>query len=392
MTKGAPLAYSDTERWSFIHTFTELTLHTRSPSTDHVPRKSSSRPWPSDLLGIAGRRLADPLPALAHADARLPPADRRRADTLSPSSPAAPRRRPQDRLDEEQNRWERGVANPAMRHRCRCSRSPWADLRRIHRTPHLSHDTGVQDASATCWPACRAPCARAVSCEAKNGASGARSSSTARAARRGRPCPTSSGRSCHSSCGGRASWYPTVARRPTTHRTRRPWAAARGRGAGSAAGSRRAAPASLVRYCAIAQCRTTRTAASDPTPPDPPGGVTRCCNPLYRHVHAACRDSGRDWDTRSRRPDPGGARPARRVDGRALVSGRSTRREGRRHPRSVLCCRTGRHGVEGSGSMFIDRMPAGAHVRCLGRTSAQSTIIPSRRAGSDVEPAPPEEI
>ena len=120
------------------------------------------------------------------------------------------------------------------------------------RTPHLSHDTGVQDASATCWPACRAPCARAVSCEAENGASGARSSSTARAARRGRPCPTSSGRSCHSSCGGRASWYPTVARRPTTHRTRRPWAAARGRGAGSAAGSRRAAPASLVRYCAIA--------------------------------------------------------------------------------------------------------------------------------------------
>ena len=130
MTKGAPLAYSDTERWSFIHTFTELTLHTRSPSTAHVPRKSSSRPWPSDLLGIAGRRLADPLPALAHADARLPPADRRRADALSPSSPAAPRRRPQDRLDEEQNRWERGVANPAMRHRCRCSRSPWADLRR----------------------------------------------------------------------------------------------------------------------------------------------------------------------------------------------------------------------------------------------------------------------
>ena len=145
MTKGAPLAYSDTERWSFIHTFTELTLHTRSPSTAHVPRKSSSRPWPSDLLGIAGRRLADPLPALAHADARLPPADRRRADALSPSSPAAPRRRLQDRLDEEQNRWERGVANPAMRHRCRCSRSPWADLRRIHRTPHLSHDTGVQD-------------------------------------------------------------------------------------------------------------------------------------------------------------------------------------------------------------------------------------------------------
>ena len=132
MTKAAPLAYSDTERWSFIHTFTELTLHTRSPSTStaHVPRKSSSRPWPSDLLGIAGRRLADPLPALAHADARLPPADRRRADALSPSSPAAPRRRLQDRLDEEQNRWERGVANPAMRHRCRCSRSPWADLRR----------------------------------------------------------------------------------------------------------------------------------------------------------------------------------------------------------------------------------------------------------------------
>ena len=167
MKKCAPLAYSDTERWSFIHTFTELTLHTRSPSTAHVPRKSSSRPWPSDLLGIAGRRLADPLPALAHADARLPPADRRRADALSPSSPAAPRRRLQDRLDEEQNRWERGVANPAMRHRCRCSRSPWADLRRIRRTPHLSHDTGVQDASAACWPACRAPCARAVSCNAK---------------------------------------------------------------------------------------------------------------------------------------------------------------------------------------------------------------------------------
>ena len=102
--------------------------------------------------------------------------------------------------------------------------------------------------------------------------------------------------------------------------------------------------------------------------------------------------SGRDWDTRSRKPDPGGARPARRVDGRALVSGRSTRREGRRHPRSVLCCRTGRHGVEGSRLMFIDRMPAGAYVRCFGRTSAQSTIIPPRRAGSDVEPAPPEEV
>jgi len=69
-------------------------------------------------------------------------------------------------------------------------------------------------ASATSWPACRAPYARAVSCGVKDGSSGARSSSTALAARRGRLCLTSSGRSWHSSYAafaavsdGRASTY-----------------------------------------------------------------------------------------------------------------------------------------------------------------------------------------
>ena len=47
--------------------------------------------------------------------------------------------------------------------------------------------------------------------------------------------------------------------------------------------------------------------------------------------------------------------------------------------------------VDCSGFMFIDRTLAGAHVRCLGRTSAQDTIIPSRNESLEVEPAPPEE-
>jgi len=76
-------------------------------------------------------------------------------------------------------------------------------------------------------------------------------------------------------------WYPTAARRPTTHRTRRPWAAARSRGAGSAAGSRRAAPASLVRYCAIALMSHDAHSRVRPHPTPPDLGVTRCCNPLY---------------------------------------------------------------------------------------------------------------
>ena len=155
------------------------------------------------------------------------------------------------------------------------------------RTPHLSHDTGVQDASATCWPACRAPCARAVSCEAENGASGARSSSTARAARRGRPCPTSSGRSCHSSyaaCAvvsdGRASTYdaPHTSAVGCGEEPRR-WV-------GSRKPPRRASELSaLLRYCA----NVARRAQPRPTPPHPtpPGGsqgaAIHCSDPYVRH-------------------------------------------------------------------------------------------------------------
>ena len=110
-----------------------------------------------------------------------------------------------------------------------------------------------------------------------------------------------------------------------------------------------------------------------------------------RESHCGYGHSGRDWLTCSRRPNTGGERPARRVDGRAHVPGRITRREGQLHPRPALRRRTGRHGVECAGLMFIDRMLAGAQVRCLGRMSAQGTIIPSRNASSGVEPPPAEE-
>ena len=127
-------------------------------------------------------------------------------------------------------------------------------------------------ALAACWPACRAPCARAVSCEAENGASGARSSSTARAARRGRPCPTSSGRSWHSSYAasavvsdGRASTYdaPHTSAVGCGEEPRR-WV-------GSRKPPRRASELSaLLRYCA----NVARRAQPHPTPPHPtpPGG------------------------------------------------------------------------------------------------------------------------
>ena len=153
----------------------------------------------------------------------------------------------------------------------------------------------------------------------------------------------------------------------------------------SAANGRAEGPQRQGSNCASSRVQSARR----PSPTLSPGCLDACrCEDRLRARHTggvlATRSttperatggghSGRDWRTRSRRPDPSGAHPTLEDWLAGLCPAAHPPRRVR-HPRLVAEPSHRQARVEGNGSMFIGRTHAGCHVRCFGRMAAQNTI------------------